>query len=280
MLFKEFKVKYKEDEANNGVICGYASTWDEVPDAYGDIVKKGAFENSLKKIYEEGRTIPFLWSHKMDDLDAYIGSCEAHEDDKGLYFEATLDDTPQAQRVRELFKSGRLSKFSFAYDIIDEEPITLDNGLRVNRLNELEIYEITACLVPANSFAEVVDVKSNDNVKTDNVKIIAVEPKNSPYLSEGKSGAHGIQGIGAGFIPTVLDTDVYDSIVTVTEQDAFNAARSLGKSEGVLVGISSGAALYAATELAKTSEYAGKNIVVLLPDTGDRYLSTPLFEED
>lgn len=171
MLFKEFKVKYKEDEANNGVICGYASTWDEVPDAYGDIVKKGAFENSLKKIYEEGRTIPFLWSHKMDDLDAYIGSCEAHEDNKGLYFEATLDDTPQAQRVRELFKSGRLSKFSFAYDIIDEEPITLDNGLRVNRLNELEIYEITACLVPANSFAEVVDVKSNDNVKTDNVKI-------------------------------------------------------------------------------------------------------------
>ena len=171
MLFKEFKVKYKEDEANNGVICGYASTWDEVPDAYGDIVKKGAFENSLKKIYEEGRTIPFLWSHKMDDLDAYIGSCEAHEDDKGLYFEATLDDTPQAQRVRELFKSGRLSKFSFAYDIIDEEPITLDNGLRVNRLNELEIYEITACLVPANSFAEVVDVKSNNNVKTDNVKI-------------------------------------------------------------------------------------------------------------
>ena len=116
--------------------------------------------------------------------------------------------------------------------------------------------------------------------KIDNVKIIAVEPKNSPYLSEGKGGAHGIQGIGAGFIPTVLDTDVYDSIVTVTEQDAFNAARSLGKSEGVLVGISSGAALYAATELAKTSEYAGKNIVVLLPDTGDRYLSTPLFEED
>lgn len=170
MLFKEFKVKYKEDEANNGVICGYASTWDEVPDAYGDIVKKGAFENSLKKIYEEGRTIPFLWSHKMDDLDAYIGSCEAHEDDKGLYFEATLDDTPQAQRVRELFKSGRLSKFSFAYDIIDEEPITLDNGLRVNCLNELELYEITACLVPANSFAEVVDVKSNDNAKKDNGK--------------------------------------------------------------------------------------------------------------
>ena len=116
--------------------------------------------------------------------------------------------------------------------------------------------------------------------KKDDIKIIAVEPKNSPYLSEGKSGAHGIQGIGAGFVPKVLDTGIYDSIVTVTEQDAFAAARSLGKSEGVLVGISSGAALYTAIELAKKKEYSGKNIVVLLPDTGDRYLSTPLFEED
>ena len=170
MLVKEFNVKYKEND-DGGYIEGYASTFnDKTPDAYGDIVEKGAFTKSLKKIYEEGRTIPFLWSHKMDDLDAYIGSCEAHEDDKGLYFEATLDDTPQAQRVRELFKSGRLSKFSFAYDIIDEEPITLDNGIRVNRLNELELYEITACLVPANSFAEVVDVKSNDNAKKDNGK--------------------------------------------------------------------------------------------------------------
>ena len=116
--------------------------------------------------------------------------------------------------------------------------------------------------------------------KKDDIKIIAVEPKNSPYLSEGRSGSHGIQGIGAGFVPKLLDTGVYDSIVTVTEQEAFDAARSLGKSEGVLVGISSGAALFTAMELARQQEYSGKNIVVLLPDTGDRYLSTPLFEED
>lgn len=169
MKFKEFTVQYKESkDTNNGVICGYASTWDEVPDAYGDIVKKGAFENSLRKIYESGRTIPFLWSHRMDDLDAYLGTCEAHEDDKGLYFEATLDDTPQAQRVRELFKDGRLSKFSFAYNIIEEQPITLENGVKANQLVEVEIFEITACLVPANSFAEVTDVKSDkgSNIKS------------------------------------------------------------------------------------------------------------------
>ncbi len=116
--------------------------------------------------------------------------------------------------------------------------------------------------------------------KNNDIKIIAVEPANSPFLSTGKGGAHGIQGIGAGFVPNVLDNTVYDSIVTVSEQDSFIAARSLGRCEGVLVGISSGAALHAAIELAKTQEYAGKNIVVLLPDTGDRYLSTPLFEKD
>lgn len=162
MNFKNFDILYKEDEAGNGVISGYASTWDLVPDAYGDIVKKGAFEKSLKQMHDEGKKIPFLWSHKMDDLNAYIGTADAYEDDKGLFFTATLDDTPQAQRVRELFKSGRLSKFSFAYDIIEQAPMTLDNGVKVNQLIELKIYEITACLVPANSFAEVVDVKDVD----------------------------------------------------------------------------------------------------------------------
>lgn len=159
MNFKNFDIQYKEDDAGNGVISGYASTWDLVPDAYGDIVKKGAFEKSLKQMRDEGKKIPFLWSHKMDDLNAYLGTADAYEDDKGLFFTATLDDTPQAQRVRELFKSGRLSKFSFAYDVIEEAPMTLDNGVKVNQLIELKLYEITACLVPANSFAEVLDVK-------------------------------------------------------------------------------------------------------------------------
>ena len=114
--------------------------------------------------------------------------------------------------------------------------------------------------------------------KKPDVKVIAVEPTKSPILSGGAAGAHGLQGIGAGFVPSVLNTDVYDEIVTVAEDEAYAAARLIGKREGVLVGISSGAALHAAIEAAKRPENEGKTIVVLLPDTGDRYLSTPLFE--
>ncbi len=114
--------------------------------------------------------------------------------------------------------------------------------------------------------------------KTD-VKVVAVEPKDSPVLSEGKAGAHKIQGIGAGFVPDVLNTAVYDEVLPVSNDDAFTTGKLLGKSEGVLVGISSGAALYAAIELAKRPENEGKTIVALLPDTGDRYLSTPLFQD-
>ena len=111
------------------------------------------------------------------------------------------------------------------------------------------------------------------------VKVVAVEPKDSPVLSEGRSGAHKIQGIGAGFVPEVLDTAVYDEIIPVSNEDAFAAGRLVGRKEGILVGISSGAALHAAIQLAKRPENAGKTIVALFPDTGDRYLSTPLFED-
>lgn len=114
--------------------------------------------------------------------------------------------------------------------------------------------------------------------KNPNVKIVAVEPKSSPVLSEGKSGPHKIQGIGAGFVPDTLNTDVYDEIIAVENEDAFTASREVSKTEGLLVGISSGAALYAATELAKRPENKGKTIVALLPDTGERYLSTELFK--
>ena len=113
--------------------------------------------------------------------------------------------------------------------------------------------------------------------KNPSVKIVAVEPAGSPVLSTGTAGAHKIQGIGAGFVPQVLDTSVYDEIITVTNEDAFATGRQIGRSEGVLVGISSGAAAWAAIQLAKRPENAGKTIVALLPDTGDRYLSTPLF---
>ena len=112
-----------------------------------------------------------------------------------------------------------------------------------------------------------------------NIKVVAVEPASSPVLSKGTAGAHKIQGIGAGFVPDVLDTKVYDEIIAVTNEDAFATGRLIGHKEGVLVGISSGAAVWAAIELAKRPENKGKNIVVLLPDTGDRYLSTPLFAE-
>ena len=112
-----------------------------------------------------------------------------------------------------------------------------------------------------------------------NVKVVAVEPASSPVLSKGVAGAHKIQGIGAGFVPDVLDTKVYDEVIAVENDDAFATGRLIGHKEGVLVGISSGAAVYAALQLAKRPENAGKNIVVLLPDTGDRYLSTPLFAE-
>lgn len=115
--------------------------------------------------------------------------------------------------------------------------------------------------------------------KKSGVKVVAVEPESSPVLSTGAAGAHKIQGIGAGFVPDVLNTKVYDEIVTVSNENAFETGKLIGKNEGILVGISSGAAVWAAIELAKRGENEGKKIVVLLPDTGDRYLSTPLFSD-
>ena len=109
------------------------------------------------------------------------------------------------------------------------------------------------------------------------VKIIGVEPASSPLLTKGEAGPHGLQGIGANFVPSILDTEIYDEVVTVTEEEAYEAGRMIARNEGLLVGISAGAALHAAMEAAKRPENAGKNIVVLLPDTGDRYLSTPMF---
>lgn len=113
--------------------------------------------------------------------------------------------------------------------------------------------------------------------KNPDIKVVGIEPKDSPLLSGGNAGPHGLQGIGANFVPEVLNTNIYDEIITVSTDEAFEAGRLIGKTEGILVGISSGAALYAATNLARRPENEGKNIVVLLPDTGDRYLSTELF---
>lgn len=111
------------------------------------------------------------------------------------------------------------------------------------------------------------------------IHIVAVEPASSPVLSQGKAGPHGIQGIGAGFVPDILDTDIYNEIIAVADQDAYSTGRQLAQTEGVLAGISSGAALWAASQLAASPQYAGAHIVVILPDTGDRYLSTPMFSQ-
>ena len=116
--------------------------------------------------------------------------------------------------------------------------------------------------------------------KNPEIKVVAVEPSTSPVLSKGTAGPHKIQGIGAGFVPDTLNTDIYDEIITIDHEDAFAAGRALARKEGVLVGISSGAAVYAATLLAKRPENRGKVIVALLPDTGERYLSTPMFTEE
>ena len=116
--------------------------------------------------------------------------------------------------------------------------------------------------------------------KNPNIQIVAVEPATSAVLSGGVAGAHGLQGIGAGFVPKILDTTVYDEVLTVSDEEAYAAGRNVARSEGILVGITSGAALHAASILAKRSENAGKTIVALLPDSGDRYLSTPMFGEN
>ena len=115
--------------------------------------------------------------------------------------------------------------------------------------------------------------------KINGVKVIAVEPKDSPVLSEGKSGAHKIQGIGAGFVPDVLDTKVYDEVMAVANEDAFHLGKEVGRHEGVIVGISAGAAVWAAIQIAKRPEAEGKNIVIIIPDSGNRYLSSPMFED-
>lgn len=158
MKIKEMQVKYRDD--GNGQIEGYASTFIRQADSYGDVVKQGAFTKTLEERWNGGKGIPFLWAHKMDDLKAFIGTAEAEEDEKGLHFVATFDDTEEAQKVRQLYKDGRLRKFSFAYEVKEEGLVTLEDGTKANELRELELFEISAVTVPANEDAGVVDVKA------------------------------------------------------------------------------------------------------------------------
>lgn len=177
-----------------------------------------------------------------------------------------------------------------AEELVKEIPGAILAGQFINPLNPKahftstgpEIWEDTAgnidiFVAGIGTGGTITGVSKYLKGKNPQIKVVGVEPWDSPVLSEGTAGAHGIQGIGAGFVPEILDTACYDEIVKVKTQDAYEAGRKVAKSEGILVGISSGAALWAATELAKKEENAGKNIVVLLPDTGDRYLSTEMF---
>lgn len=186
---------------------------------------------------------------------------------------------------------GMKGAIAKANELAEEYPNSFIPGQFVNSANPKAHYETTGPEIYEDTDGEVdifvAGVGTGGTVtgvgkylkeKKPETKVVAVEPSSSAVLSTGVAGAHKIQGIGAGFVPDVLDTDVYDEIITVSNEDAFATGKLIGKSEGVLVGISSGAAVHAAVELAKREENAGKTIVVLLPDTGDRYLSTALFD--
>ena len=186
----------------------------------------------------------------------------------------------------------QLMKAYGAEELADEIPGSFIPGQFVNPSNPKahrestgpEIYEDTdgkvdVFVAGVGTGGTITGVGEYLKSKNPAVRIVAVEPASSAVLSSGEAGAHKIQGIGAGFIPEVLNTSIYDEIIPVSDEDAFAAGKSIGRKEGILVGISSGAAAFAAIELAKRPENEGKTIVVLLPDTGDRYLSTPLFAE-
>lgn len=201
MKIKSFNVKYRDD--GNGSIEGYASTWIREPDSYGDVVKEGAFTKSLAERWNGGKGIPLLWAHQMDQLKSFIGKADADEDEKGLHFVAQFDDTEEAQRVRELYKDGRLKSFSFAYDTLDWAPIELEDGRKANELRELDLFEISCVTVPANSDATVTEVKAADEVKSgrrNSAKDLDTMAEIESHLKEAMNGL-------ARLKETVDDTD-------------------------------------------------------------------------
>lgn len=157
----ERKTKTIEVKADSGMISGYASTWTREPDSYGDVVAKGAFADCIDALNEESKVLPFLWNHNSGELKDYIGTVvNLEEDDHGLKFEATFDDTPEAQRARELAMDGRLAKFSFAYDVLDAGEVELEDGRTANELRKMNIHEVSLVMYPANPDTSVVEVKS------------------------------------------------------------------------------------------------------------------------
>ena len=167
------KTKTYEVKSENGMITGYASTWTREPDSYGDVVAKGAFLDSIERLKAEGKVLPLLFDHQDYNLNAYIGTVfNLEEDDHGLKFDATFDDTPEAQRARQLSMDGRLVKFSFAYDILEQAEITLEDGRKANELRKLNIHEVSLVLYPANPDTSVVEVKSGRRNRKSDEEII------------------------------------------------------------------------------------------------------------
>ncbi len=221
---------------------------------------------------------------------------------KGYHVVIVMPDTMSEERIRIMRaygaevvltdgKKGMAGAVEKAEEIVKATPNSFLAGQFTNQANinahikttGPEIYEDTdgevdIFVAGVGTGGTITGVGKYLKSKNSNVKIVAVEPENSPLLSDGKAGPHKIQGIGANFVPEVLDREIYDEIIKVPDECAYEYARLMGKKEGILVGISSGASLYAAHKLAKREENKGKTIVVLLPDTGDRYLSTDLFE--
>ena len=170
MQTKDFDVLYKDE--GSGSIEGYASTWIRKADSWGDVVAKGAFTRTLKERWNGGKGIPYIWAHQIDNLKSFIGTAVADEDEKGLHFIAQFDDTEEAQKVRQLYKDGRLRKFSFAYDVLKAGIVTLEDNSKAQELQEVDLYEISAVTVPANDDASVVDVKAGRrNSSADEEKI-------------------------------------------------------------------------------------------------------------
>ena len=163
------KNKTYEVKADAGSITGYASTWTREPDSYGDVVAKGAFLESIEQIKESGKVLPLLFNHDGNNLNNYIGTVtELEEDEHGLKFAADFDDTPEGQRARQLASDGRLAKFSFAYDVLDQGEVELEDGRKANELRKLNIHEVSLVLYPANPDTSVVEVKAGRrNRKTD-----------------------------------------------------------------------------------------------------------------
>ena len=220
---------------------------------------------------------------------------------KGYHVILTMPDSMSAERIKLLAAygaelvltpgaQGMAGAIAKAEEIAASTPGSFLAGQFVNPANPAAHYKTTGPEIFEDTYGTVdifiAGVGTGGTItgtgrylkeKKPGVKIIGVEPKNSPVLTEGRSGAHGLMGIGAGFVPDILDTDLLDEVIAVTEEEAYAAGRLLGKKKGILVGISAGAALHAALLVAKRPENAGKTIVVLLPDVGDRYLSTPMY---